>query len=62
MLRKSIGDNLLPKDWTLEKGLALIKKCDRELNLGLEVAVKTRLGAAGLSEDGIDADLADTVP
>jgi L-ribulose-5-phosphate 3-epimerase len=26
MLRKSIGDNLIPKDWPVEKGLALIKK------------------------------------
>jgi len=41
---------------------ALVKKCDRKLNLGLEVAVKTRLGATGLGDDGIDADLADTVP
>jgi len=38
-----------------------MKKCDRKLNLSLEVAVKTRLGAIGLGEDGIDADLADTI-
>jgi L-ribulose-5-phosphate 3-epimerase len=25
-MKKAIGDNLIPKDWTLEKGLALIKK------------------------------------
>jgi hypothetical protein len=25
-MKKAIGDNLIPKNWTLEKGLALIKK------------------------------------
>ncbi len=25
-MKKSVGDNLIPKDWTLENGLALIRK------------------------------------
>ena len=25
-MKKSIGDNLIPKDWSFEKGLELIKK------------------------------------
>ena len=25
-MKKSIGDNIIPKDWTLERGLELIKK------------------------------------
>src|SRR5216684_4626432 len=26
-MKKSIGDNMIPKGWTLESGLELIKKC-----------------------------------
>ena len=42
--------------------LALVEKCDRKLNFGLEIAVKTSLSATRLGENGIDTDLADPVP
>ena len=40
---------------------ASVEKCDRQIDLGIEVAVKAGLGATRLGEDCIDADLVDPV-